>query len=324
VGYAPGSLPGQMVPAFATRPEDAATLAWNECCGTNLAVYLPEALRRKDGGKVGLVVKSCDAKAVVGLLRESQLAREDVVLLGVPCTGLWHEGRLAPKCYACAEEVSPPRVARNSTVEFGRWLEMTQRLQKRISGGRPYSASRAPHFRSKRVRSTGADRGKRGRARRSDIARVLRHALDQVMLLAVPGDWRTVGVVMPHREAVLGEQSAVVVDEQPPAHRQRAGGRYRVHVHVADEAEDAAGLAEHDEARAGAERRKVGAHLAVRQHGEHAIEQGDVIAIRRSLEEFEWVACDEFHVGGAHVGVLGREVIREVEHVPGDIRNGRA
>ena len=107
VGYAPGSLPGQMVPAFATRPEDAATLAWNERCGTNLAVYLPEALRRKDGGKVGLVVKSCDAKAVVGLLRESQLAREDVVLLGVPCTGLWHEGRLAPKCYACAEEVSP-------------------------------------------------------------------------------------------------------------------------------------------------------------------------------------------------------------------------
>jgi ferredoxin len=53
------------------------------------------------------VVKSCDAKGVVGLVRENQLAREDVLLLGVPCTGLWGNGQLASKCYACTDEVSP-------------------------------------------------------------------------------------------------------------------------------------------------------------------------------------------------------------------------
>lgn len=107
VGHAPGSLPGQMVPAFVTDPEEAASLAWNERCANNLTVYLPELLKRKAGGKVGLVVKSCDAAAVSGLLRENQLDRDDVVLLGAPCSGIWADDGLALKCYACTDEVSP-------------------------------------------------------------------------------------------------------------------------------------------------------------------------------------------------------------------------
>ncbi len=107
IGYSPGTLPGQMVPAFVTDPEEASNLAWNERCGNNLSVYLPEALKKREGGKVGLVVKGCDAKAVVGLIRENQLKREEVLLLGVPCAGLWEDGRLAPKCFACQEGVSP-------------------------------------------------------------------------------------------------------------------------------------------------------------------------------------------------------------------------
>ncbi len=106
VGYTAGSLPGQMVPAFVTRPEDASILAWNERCANNLVVYLPELVKQASG-KVALVAKSCDAKALVGLLRENQLEREDVLLIGVPCAGLWDDGRLAFKCYGCTEEVSP-------------------------------------------------------------------------------------------------------------------------------------------------------------------------------------------------------------------------
>ncbi len=107
LGYTAGSLPGQMVPLFATRPEDAALLDWNERCASNLTVYLPEAVKRHREGRVAVVVKSCDAKAVAGLQRESQLTRDDVLLLGVPCAGSWQNGRLALKCYGCAEEVSP-------------------------------------------------------------------------------------------------------------------------------------------------------------------------------------------------------------------------
>jgi coenzyme F420-reducing hydrogenase delta subunit/ferredoxin len=104
VGYAEGPLPDQTVPAFVTAPEDAAQLVWDERCVANLSAHLPEALRRRKGqGRIGLVVKSCDEKAFAGLLRENQLTRDDVLLIGVPCDGVWPGGKLAYKCYACDE-----------------------------------------------------------------------------------------------------------------------------------------------------------------------------------------------------------------------------
>lgn len=103
IGYGAGSLPGQMVPLFATRPEEAAGLGWSDRCVNNLSVYLPGACRQ--GGKVAVVVKACDARAAVGLLQEHQVAREGVVLIGVSCPGVWSDRGLALKCYACAGEV---------------------------------------------------------------------------------------------------------------------------------------------------------------------------------------------------------------------------
>lgn len=108
LGYAEGSLPGQTVPAFVRDPSDAGHLVWNERCANNLTVYLREALRhRPNGGRVGIVVKSCDAKALNGFLRENQLERDDVLLIGVSCEGVWPDGALAAKCYACADALPP-------------------------------------------------------------------------------------------------------------------------------------------------------------------------------------------------------------------------
>jgi len=104
IGYAAGSLPGQMVPTFVTRPEDAGTLAWSDGCVNNLAVYLPRAQR--EWGKAAVVVKRCDARAAVGLLQEGQVRRENVVLVGVSCPGVLEHGRLALKCYPCDGEVA--------------------------------------------------------------------------------------------------------------------------------------------------------------------------------------------------------------------------
>lgn len=107
IGYSPGPMPGQMVPTFVAHPEEADRLAWNERCSNNLSVYLPKALQGRKNGKVGVVVKSCDANAVVGLLRENQIQRGQVLLISIPCAGLWENGKLALKCYSCPEEVSP-------------------------------------------------------------------------------------------------------------------------------------------------------------------------------------------------------------------------
>ena len=107
VGYTAGSLPGQMVPVFATRPEDARALAWNERCVNNLTVYVREALKKAPGDRVAVVVKSCDARTVAALHRENQIDRERVLLLGVSCAGVWEKGRMAGKCHACREALSP-------------------------------------------------------------------------------------------------------------------------------------------------------------------------------------------------------------------------
>jgi len=103
IGYTPGSLPDQMVPAFITRPEDAARLGWSERCHNDLATFLPEAKRK--WSKVAVVLKRCDARAAVGLLQEHQIEREQVVQVGVSCPGVWRDGQLAAKCYACDGEV---------------------------------------------------------------------------------------------------------------------------------------------------------------------------------------------------------------------------
>ncbi len=106
LGFAEGSLPGQMVPTFVTVPDATDALVWNERCANNLSVYLPDAVKQRGEGKIALVVKSCDVKGIVGLQRENQVSRDDLTLIGISCTGVWNEGKLSPKCFSCVDDVS--------------------------------------------------------------------------------------------------------------------------------------------------------------------------------------------------------------------------
>lgn len=96
-------------PVFVTRPEDADKLIFDTRCAHNLVTYLSP--RRDDVlnlGRIGMVVKGCDAKAVAGLLREAQIARDDVVLIGVRCGGVLEEAEL-PKALPLSPETVAPR-----------------------------------------------------------------------------------------------------------------------------------------------------------------------------------------------------------------------
>ncbi len=104
LGWVPGPLPDQRVPAFVTRPEDARTLVFDPHCHADLAAWLAGA--RQVTGRVAVMVKACDARAVTTLLAEGQRPRGDLVLIGVSCPGTWRGGRLAAKCFACDGEVS--------------------------------------------------------------------------------------------------------------------------------------------------------------------------------------------------------------------------
>jgi ferredoxin len=98
-------------PVTITRAEDAARLVFDTRCVHNLATYLnPRRSQVSDLGKPAIVVKGCDTKAVAGLLREAQLVRDDVVLIGVRCGGVVKDpagpaeltlDTVAPRCAGC-------------------------------------------------------------------------------------------------------------------------------------------------------------------------------------------------------------------------------
>lgn len=83
IGFERGSLPMRSTPAFIRSAADVSRLIWDRACESNLARYLP---RRKD--KLAIVAKGCDARAVVELIKENQITRSQVVIIGVPCEGM--------------------------------------------------------------------------------------------------------------------------------------------------------------------------------------------------------------------------------------------
>jgi formate dehydrogenase (coenzyme F420) beta subunit len=112
VGYASARRKGSAQPIVITQAEDAAKLIFTPACVNNLAVYLTKAKKEiPKAGKIGIVVKGCDLKALVGLMGESQLKREDLYLIGVPCAGVLastfspsqelSSDSIAPKCLEC-------------------------------------------------------------------------------------------------------------------------------------------------------------------------------------------------------------------------------
>ncbi len=96
LGYARGTVPFRTVPAFVRAAGEAERLVWNRFCTNNLALYVPRVAAR---GPLALVAKGCDARALAVLLQEHQVARDRVVVLGVPCPGLVDVRRLAARVH---------------------------------------------------------------------------------------------------------------------------------------------------------------------------------------------------------------------------------
>lgn len=113
IGYAASKAdPERTTPAFVTDPRDADKLVFSPLCVNNLAVYLTKKKPEIQAlGKPAIVAKGCDVRSILGLIKEFQLKREDVVIIGVTCRGVvkdsaaWN-GRLTKenmpvKCLYC-------------------------------------------------------------------------------------------------------------------------------------------------------------------------------------------------------------------------------
>ena len=83
IGYAPGSVPMRDYPYFAYTPEEAENLTWSGFCNSNLANF---TIRRP--GKMAVVAQGCVTRNLVGLIKENQLKRENLFVIGVASPGM--------------------------------------------------------------------------------------------------------------------------------------------------------------------------------------------------------------------------------------------
>jgi len=105
IGYGTGSNGWMAGPVFIKNPEDVDKLVWDPTCVHNLSRFLVDEKRRKarekqpDKRPVGIFVKGCDSRAIVVLLQEKFIERNDVYILGISCEngGVVDEHKLTRK-----------------------------------------------------------------------------------------------------------------------------------------------------------------------------------------------------------------------------------
>jgi coenzyme F420-reducing hydrogenase delta subunit len=104
VGYGAGTLQNQTIPMLITESADCEKLVWGSGCRNNLSTYLGSVLEKHE--RVAVVAKNCDLGAISGLIREGQLLREQLLVIGVQCPGVHDESGLATKCLSCSGDPS--------------------------------------------------------------------------------------------------------------------------------------------------------------------------------------------------------------------------
>jgi formate dehydrogenase subunit beta len=83
IGYGKGFDALHTTPCFVRIPEQISQLVWNPLCVQNLTTYLPSQKK-----KVAVIVKGCDSRTILQFLQEGLIRRENVVIIGVPCSGV--------------------------------------------------------------------------------------------------------------------------------------------------------------------------------------------------------------------------------------------
>ena len=110
IGYEQGDNSGNARPVFIYEAAEADKLVWNDRCYNNLTKFLVNDLQYKpkrgeevDVRPVGVIVKPCDSKTIVELMKENMVPRERVKIIGLTCEGVANTkgDGLEGKCLVC-------------------------------------------------------------------------------------------------------------------------------------------------------------------------------------------------------------------------------
>ncbi|MEA3310677.1 MAG: Coenzyme F420 hydrogenase/dehydrogenase, beta subunit C-terminal domain [candidate division WOR-3 bacterium] len=92
IGYGQGEGPMRTQPVFINNVDDVEKLVWPAFGLINLANYLLRYRNtrntRNTPHKIGIVAKGCDSRSIVALLKENQIDRDRLFIIGVNCPGM--------------------------------------------------------------------------------------------------------------------------------------------------------------------------------------------------------------------------------------------
>ncbi|MBI4733985.1 MAG: 4Fe-4S dicluster domain-containing protein [Rubrobacteridae bacterium] len=105
VGWGAGWNPMKASPVFVRDEAAADNLVFNAFCSNNLAVYLTRMTE-----KVAIAAKPCEVAAVIALIAEGKIEKDNVYIMGIPCTGMVDLAKVN-------EKVGPVDEATNAYVD---------------------------------------------------------------------------------------------------------------------------------------------------------------------------------------------------------------
>ncbi len=107
IGYEQGTTPFHTRPCIVRSADDADRLVFSHHAINNLASWVTRA-KRPGRGKVAIVAKGCDTRALTLLIQEKQVDRESLYIIGMQCNGVvraaglpWNADTMADKCLIC-------------------------------------------------------------------------------------------------------------------------------------------------------------------------------------------------------------------------------
>lgn len=95
IGFEAGTVPSRSRPFIINSEGEVGKLVWNSFCANNLAAYLGAFFKVDAPGgkalafpKTGIALKGCDMRSVINLVKERQVPRENLLIVGIPCRGM--------------------------------------------------------------------------------------------------------------------------------------------------------------------------------------------------------------------------------------------
>jgi formate dehydrogenase subunit beta len=84
IGYKKGTVPMMNEPVLISDPAKADILYWDSFCSLNLCNYLTKRQEKK----IGVLATGCNSRNMVTHIIENQITREQLYIVGIPCTGM--------------------------------------------------------------------------------------------------------------------------------------------------------------------------------------------------------------------------------------------